>query len=120
MTSRDHNRTVGIAHGLVGTLVLMGLIIAAIFESRRHPSDVVDRLAWMLYVLPLPLLQLLTAYGVFTIKRWGRIFALIFSVFYLWIFPLGTLLAAYTWWVLYGDTGRRLYDMATPAELNER
>lgn len=113
MTPHDHNKTVGIAHGLVGTLVLTGLIIAAVLEAHRHPSDPAERLAWMLYVLPLPLLQLLTAYGVFTIRRWGRMLALIFSILYVLVFPIGTLLAVYTWWVLYGEHGRRLYSPAS-------
>lgn len=72
MTPHDHNRTVGIAHGLVGALILTGLTAAAMIEARRRPSDAAERLAWMLYVLPLPILQLVTAYGVYTIKRWGR------------------------------------------------
>ncbi len=113
MTPRDHNRTVGIAHSLVGALILTGLTVAAVLEARRRPSDAVERLAWMLYVLPLPLLQLFTAYGVFTIRRWGRMLALIFSVFYVMVFPLGTLLAGYTWWVLYGENGRQLYSPAS-------
>jgi hypothetical protein len=119
MSPRDHNRTVGIAHGLVGALALTGLVVAAVLEARRRPSDAAERLAWVLYVLPLPLLQLFTAYSVFTIKRWGRTLALVFSVLYVLVFPLGTLLAAYTWWVLYGETGRQLYDQSPPAELNE-
>lgn len=118
MTPRDHNRTVGIAHGLAGALILTGLAVAAAVEARRRPSDAAERLAWMLYVLPLPLLQLLTAYWVFTIKRWGRTLALMCSVIYVLIFPLGTLLAAYTWWVLYGETGRQLYAQS-PAQSNE-
>lgn len=107
------------AHGLVGAFVLTGLVVAAIVETRRRPSDAAERLAWMLYVLPLPILQLVTAYGVYTIKRWGRTLALMFSVLYVLVFPLGTLLAAYTWWVLYGETGRRLYDQSPPARPNE-
>lgn len=119
MTPRDHNKTVGIAHGLVGTIVLTGLAVAAVVEARRRRSDAAESLAWMLYVLPLPLLQLLTAYGVYTIKRWGRTLALVFSILYVLIFPLGTLLAAYTWWVLYGETGRQMYDQSPPARPNE-
>ena len=119
MTPRDHSRTVGILHALVGVLVLMGFIVAVVLEARRRPSDAAQRLAWMLYVLPLPLLQLLTAYGVFTIRKWGRVLALLVSVFYVLLFPLGTLLAIYTWWVLYGENGRQLYGPAPPAELRD-
>jgi hypothetical protein len=109
MAPHDHNRTVGILHGLIGVLVLIGLVVAAVLEARRRPSDAAERLAWMFYVLPLPLLQILTAYAVFTIRKWGRVLALLLSVFYVLLFPLGTLLAIYTWWVLYGESGRQLY-----------
>lgn len=119
MTLSDHNKTVGILHGLVGALVLTGLIVAAVIEARRRPADAAERLAWMLYVLPLPLLQLLTAYGVYTIKGWGRTLALLLCILYVLVFPLGTLLAAYTWWVLYGETSRQLYDKSPPAWPNE-
>jgi hypothetical protein len=110
MTPRDHNKTVSIAHGLVGALILTGLVIAAVSEARRRPSDAVERLGWILYAVPLPLLQLLTAYGVFMMRKWGRILALLFSLLYVFLFPIGTLLAIYTWWVLYGETGQRLYN----------
>jgi hypothetical protein len=120
MTPHDHNRTVGILHGLIGILVLTGLIVAAMLEAGRRPSDATERLVWVLYVLPIPLLHILAAYGIFTLKRWGRILALLLSVFYVLIFPLGTLLAIYTWWVLYGENGRQLYNLALPAEQHDR
>jgi Ca2+/Na+ antiporter len=109
MTPREHNRTLGLLHGLVGVLVLIGLTVAAVFEARRRPSDAAERLSWMVYILPLPLLQLLTAYGLFAVKRWGRILALALCIFYVWIFPLGTLLAIYTWWFLFGGDGKTFY-----------
>lgn len=113
MTLHDHNRAVGIAHGLVGAVVLIGLAVAAVVEARRRPSDAAERLAWMLYVLPLPLIQLLTAYGLFFTRRWGRALALILSAVYVWIFPVGTLLGVYTFWFLLGEGGKSLY--AKPA-----
>jgi hypothetical protein len=114
MTPRDHNRTLGIIQGLLGILVLLGFVLAAVSELRRRPSDAVERLRWMLYMLPLPALQLLTAYGLLAVRKWGRVLALFFSVLYVFIFPLGTLLAVYAWWVLYGEEGRRLYGVARP------
>lgn len=120
MTPRDHNRTVGILHGLVGTLILTGLAIAAVIDGGRRPADAAERLSWMLFVLPLPLFQLLTAYGVYTIRRWGRTLALLSCALYVFVFPLGTLLAAYTWWALNGESGRQLYDRSPPAHPGER
>ena len=99
----------------------MGFVTAAIFEALRHPSDATQRLAWMLYLLPIPLLQILTAFGLLTRRKWGRILALVLSVFYVWVFPLGTLLAIYTWYVLYGDTGRHLYGIPpSPGAIRDR
>lgn len=119
MTPRDHNRTLGIIHGLLGALVLVVLAVAAVSESRRRPSDAAERLRWMLYVVPLPALQLLAAYGIYTVRRWGRMLALIFSVLYVWVFPFGTLVAVYTWWTLFGEAGRNLYHSSQSPESEE-
>ena len=120
MGPQAHNRTLGLIHGLVGILVLSGLIITTIVEARRRPSDATERLTWVVYVLPLPLLQLLTSYGLFTKRKWGRILALALSVLYVWVFPLGTLLAIYTYWFFQSEPARRLYAAVAPIELNER
>lgn len=115
MTPRDHNRTLGIIHGLLGTLVLVGLAVGAISEARRHPADAVERLRWMLYVLPLPLIQLLASFGLVKTMRWGRVLAFVLSVVYVVLFPLGTLLAVYTVWFLQSEGGRQLYVTSSPS-----
>jgi polyferredoxin len=109
MSPNDHNRTLVIAHGLIGLLALTGLIVAAVLEARRHPGEAMQRTLWMAYLLPLPVLQLLTSFGLFGKRRWGRILALILSVLYVFIFPIGTLLAVYTWWFLNSEGGKGLY-----------
>jgi hypothetical protein len=113
MTPHDHNRTLSLLHGLIGVLALTGLAVAAAFEARRRPSDAFERLGWLLYLLPLPLLQLLTAYGLLSARKWGRVLALILCVLYVWVFPLGTLLAAYTWWFMHSAGARQLYGLAS-------
>src|SRR5919205_234246 len=109
MTPRDHNRALGIIHGLLGALVIVGLVVAAMSEARRHPDDALERLRWMLYVLPLTLLQLLTGLGLLKTRRWGRVLAFVLSFVYVWIFPLGTLLAVYTGWFLQSEGAKELY-----------
>jgi glycerol uptake facilitator-like aquaporin len=113
MTPRDHNRTLGIIHGLLGVLVLVGLAVTAVSEASRHPADVPERLRWMLYVLSLPLFQLLTGFGLLKARRWGRILAFVLSVVYVWVFPLGTLLAIYTVWFLQSEGARQLYGLSS-------
>jgi hypothetical protein len=86
------------------------VIVATVLEMRKATSsDLPSTFPEALYFLPIPLLQLLTAFGLSRRRRWARIVALIFSVFYVWVFPLGTALAIYTWWFLHSEGGKRLY-----------
>jgi hypothetical protein len=112
MTPEDHNKTLSIIYGLIGILILIALTIWGVLEARRHPSDIIQRVGWGFYLLPIPLLKLLTAYGLYSRRRWARIIALIFSVLYIWIFPLGTILAIYTWSFCFSADGRRFYTKA--------
>jgi hypothetical protein len=119
MTPRDHNKTISIAYGLIGLLSLIGLIVLAVIEIRESSSpNHIPRLSTALYLLPLPLLNILTSYGLFMKRRWGRLLALLLSVIYVWIFPLGTALASYTWYFLHSAGGKTLFqkrsDTATP------
>lgn len=116
MTPRDHNKTLGIIHGLLGALVLLGLAVAAVSEARRHPADALERIRWMFYVLPLPVLQVLAGFGLLKTKNWGRILAFVLSAVYVWLFPLGTLLAVYTVWFLQGEGARQLYKRSSDSE----
>jgi hypothetical protein len=117
MTPRDHNKTISIAYGLIGLLSLM--IVLAVIEIRKSSSPThIPRLSTALYFLPLPLLNLLTSYGLIMKRRWGRLLALLLSIIYVWIFPLGTALAAYTWYFLHSAGGKALFqkkgDTVTP------
>jgi len=111
MTPRDHNKTIGIAFGLIGLLMLVGLMIV-IRQKMQKPAPAGHAWAvpWELYLLPLPLLHLLTSYGLFKRRHWARLLALIFSVLFIAIFPLGTALAIYTWVFMHSVTGRSLFN----------
>jgi hypothetical protein len=52
----------------------------------------------LIMVLALP--GLLAGYGLLTGKSWGRILAIVVGVLGLFNFPIGTLIGAYTLWVL--------------------
>lgn len=94
MTPQDHNKTLGLIHGLIGILALVGLIVAVVLEMRKGAfTNLPLTFPSSIYFLPIPLLQLLAAYSLFRRKRWARILALLFSVLYVWIFPLGTMIA---------------------------
>lgn len=120
MTSQDHNRTLGLAHGFVGFLIFTALIVTAVLEMHKATySNLISTLPRELFFLPLPLLQLLTAYGIFRRNRWVRILALVFSALYVWVFPLGTALAIYTCWFLQSQNGKRLYVLSMIGETLE-
>ena len=110
MTAQGHNKILFLVHGLIGIVAFVGILFAAVVEMRRTAySGTLSKLPLVIYYLPIPLLQLLTAYGLFKRKRWARIIAFLLSVPYLWIFPLGTVLTIYTWWFLLSVGGKELY-----------
>jgi uncharacterized membrane protein (DUF2068 family) len=111
MTPRDHSKTIGIAFGLIGLLMLAGLTVLVWQQLQQHaPAGCDSSLPWELYLLPLPLLHLLTSYGLFRRRRWARLLALIFCVLYVVIFPLGTALAVYIWVFMHSVDGRAYFD----------
>jgi hypothetical protein len=127
MTPQDHNKTLCLLHGLIGILVLAALCIVAAVQISEAPtgnfldappatrqvkrgvSGALGSVPKELYFLPLPLLQLLTAYGILRRRYWGRILTLSFSAIYVFVFPVGTLLAVYTWSFMHSAGARQLY-----------
>jgi hypothetical protein len=59
--------------------------------------------------LLLMIVLLATAFGLFKGNRWARILSLILSGLFVWLFPLGTALAVYTWWFMHSEGGKELY-----------
>jgi hypothetical protein len=120
MTPRDHNKTISIAYGLIGLLSLIGLIVLVVIEIRKSSSpNHIPRLSTALYFLPLPLLNFLISYGLFMKRRWGRLLALLLSLIYVWIFPLGTALASYTWYFLHSVRGKALFQKRSDGAITE-
>lgn len=110
MTPRDHSKTIGIAFGLIGLLMLAGLTVVVWQQVQKHAlADRDTSVPWEIYLLPLPLLHLSTSYGLFRRRRWARLLALIFSVLYVVIFPLGTALAIYIWVFMHSADGRAYF-----------
>lgn len=110
MTPRDHSKTIGIAFGLIGLLMLAGLTVVVWQQLQKHDSaGRASSVPWELYLLPVPLLHLLTSYGLLRRKRWTRLLTLIFCVLYVVIFPLGTALAIYIWVFMHSAEGRAYF-----------
>lgn len=110
MTSQDHNRTLGIIYCLPGVGLIIGVIAVLL---RKHPQDVLP-LEMIPVILLLAVLLLLIPYGLFKRRRWARICALVLSCMFIWLFPLGTILAAYTWWFMHSEGAKQLYNISSP------
>ena len=107
MSPEDHNKTLGIIYCLPGIGLIIGIIAVLL---RKHPQDVLP-LGMMPVVFLLAALLLLIPYGLFKRRRWARICVLILSGLLVWLFPLGTILAAYTWWFMHSAEAKHLYNI---------
>ncbi len=118
MTAHDHNKTVVLIYGSLG-LVLAGTAIVLLVRDLRQKDWALaiykDELFIASAVLSTCLLS--TVYGMIRRRRWGRIFALVTTVFYVWLFPLGTLLAVYLWWFLHSEGAKHLYKGSAEPDL---
>jgi hypothetical protein len=114
MTSQDHNKTLGIIYSLLGGLLaiaaLIELIRIIIIEKELAQIQSDPSLLILIIVgLLLTFILLSTAYGLFKRRRWARIVTLILTGLFIWLFPLGTALAGYTWWFMHSEGGKHLY-----------
>jgi hypothetical protein len=114
MTAQDHNKTLGIIYSFLGGLLTVGALVELIrvIAIEKELSQIQsDSSLQTLIVLGLLLTVTLlsTAYGLFKRKPWARMLSLILSGLFVWLFPLGTALAAYTWWFMHSDESKQLY-----------
>lgn len=114
MTPQDHNKTLGIIYSFLGGLLAVAAfaelvrVITLERELERIRSSTELQLLILLGLI-LAVFLLSTAYGLLRRRRWARINALVLPALLIWLFPLGTLLAVYTWWFMHGDAARSLY-----------
>ncbi|HSN75840.1 MAG TPA: hypothetical protein VL334_12260 [Anaerolineae bacterium] len=105
---------------VIGVMLLIFLAGLGVFSSAASgeaaPFWVLTLVALcvggLMVVLALP--SLLAGIGLLRRKEWGRILALIVGVFDLFNFPVGTLIAAYSFYVLLQDSAAS-YFAAVPA-----
>jgi hypothetical protein len=110
MTPQDHNKTILIIYSFFG-LVLAGTAIVLFVRDLRQQDWTLaiykDALGIAAMVLSIYLLT--TVYGMLRRRRWGRILALVTAAFFVWFFPVGTILAVYVWWYMHSEGGKQLY-----------
>lgn len=114
MTPRDHNKTLGIIYGFLGGLLAAAALVELVRvitmekELQRIRSSTELKVLILVGVI-LTVYILSVAYGLLRRRPWARIPALVLSVLFIWLFPLGTALAIYNWWFLHSEGGKQLY-----------
>ena len=114
MTPHDHNRTLGIIYGFLGGLLTAAALVelVRVFTNEKELERIKSEtllLALIIVGLLLTVILLSTAYGLFRRKPWARVSTLVLSGLFIWLFPLGTALAVYSWSFMYSEGAKRLY-----------
>jgi hypothetical protein len=111
MTSHDHNKTIAIIYLGLGGLVIVGTVVMLPDLSKGFTTILSngDDRTLIIIGLVLMLIFFSTAYGLFKRRRWARFSTLVLSGLMVFLFPLGTALAIYTWWFMHSEGGKLLY-----------
>ena len=100
--------------GMLGFFLLTGI---GVFSGDREAMTILSLVgtlgAAFFGIVALP--GLAAGYGLLTRKNWGRILAIIVGVLGLMNFPIGTLVGAYTLWVLLQESATDYFKQPVPA-----
>lgn len=117
MTSADHNKTLAIIYSLLGGFFILPLLASPwilaknvdSYPSPRRDDQILIAVIVFCVVLTLALLFLATAISLYKRRPFGRKLALVSSVLLLPLLPPA---AAYTWWFMHSEGGKRMYEEA--------
>ena len=128
MTVLEQNKYLGIAHLgyaalqvliMIVTLVFMGAMMSEIFSQAARMGD--DRFGEFMPVVlvfagvlqvAFTIPSIVAGYAFLKRRPWAKIAGIIAAVVAAMSFPLGTALAVFTFWFLFSDAGKQLYDHA--------
>ncbi|HKR13286.1 MAG TPA: hypothetical protein VJT15_14585 [Pyrinomonadaceae bacterium] len=125
MTPEQHNKYLGWSHigyatiFLLFTLLIMGFFgLAMIGAMLGGPSAGATEVFMLLFVwlfiaviygaMIIP--SFIAGYGLLKRKKWARTWAIIAGVVAAMSFPFGTAVCIYTFWMLFSEPGRILFD----------
>jgi fructose-specific phosphotransferase system IIC component len=129
MTPEEHNKWLGIAHLAYGAFYCLFVLAMMIFMGSifwaipTRPGEPGPPAAFFLFMM----LFMLAFYAAFIIpsffagyallrrRRWAKVMTIIAGVLAAMFFPIGTALCVYTFWFLFSEPGRKLYDKPSPA-----
>ena len=124
MTADQHNRYLGLAHLAYAALhllmgVLFGVMMIVMFSTippePGHPSSppaifVVMACFFLVFTVGWTIPSMVAAYALLKRKRWAKTAGIVAGVFAAAQMPVGTAVCVYTFWFLFSEPGRSLYD----------
>lgn len=124
MTPEQHNKYLAWAHliyavfhslmGVVASLFMMAMFSRLPDASRGNPPPPVFFVAIGVFMLVLTvgisIPSVIAGYGLLKRKRWAKISTIVAGAFAAMQFPFGTALCVYTFWFLFSEPGKVLYD----------
>ena len=130
MTPIEHNKYLGIAHlayagfhvlVTIAMMVFMGTMMSNIFSQARRMGDdsfptvmpVILVLSGVLQVaFSIP--PLVAGFAFLKRRTWAKVAGIAGGIVAAMSFPVGTALAVYTFWFLFSDTWKQVYENSTP------
>jgi len=122
LTPEEHNKYLGwshLAHGglfllfILAMLAMMTVMFATMPGPPQGPPPAFIGIMWVfmggfygLMLLP----SLIAGYALLKQKSWARTAAIIGAVTAAMSFPIGTAVCVYTFWFLFSEPGKALYD----------
>jgi hypothetical protein len=119
LTPEQHNKYLSWAHfahaGITGLfmLVMLGFMTTAISLDPNAPPWPLIVFFWLFFgifgiVMAAP--SVIAGYGLRKRRRWAKLAAIIAGVMASMSAPIGTAVCVYTFWFLFSESGKQLYD----------
>jgi MFS family permease len=123
MTPEEHNKYLGMAHLVYGgiycllmlsMLLFFGFMVAAVSSGPKDAPPlsvfvvmfIFMGLFYGAFIIP----SFVAGYALLKRKRWAKTAAIIAAVMAAMFFPIGTAVCVYTFWFLFSDPGKALFD----------
>jgi hypothetical protein len=117
LTPEEHKRYVGMSHLVyAGLMALFGLGMAGFFIAVMAPAGapagvIFFMTLFMLFFFALTVIpSFLAGYALLKGRSWGRIAAIIGAVTAASNFPFGTAVCVYTFWFLFSEPGKAIFE----------
>jgi hypothetical protein len=120
MTPLEHNKYVGLSHlayGIIHILFAGGsMLFMSVFMSRMQLPNYPDTFFWVIVAaamvinVAVTIPSFLASYAFLKRRSWAKVMGIIAAVVAAMHIPFGTAACAYTFWFLFSEPGKTLYD----------